>query len=74
MNHGRYLILTSNEKTLIWEISNSIDFIQFPDIPNLDISTIGKSRDASFRLHKDFSILYPTLRKYIESQKEGLTV
>lgn len=74
LNHGRYLILTSNEKTLIWEISNSIDFIQFPDIPNLDISTIGKSRDASFRLHKDFSILYPTLRKYIESQKEGLTV
>ncbi len=74
LNHGRYLILMSKEKTVIWEISNSIDFIQFPDIPNLDISTIGKSRDASFRLHKDFSILYPTLRKYIESQKEGLTV
>lgn len=68
LNHGRYLILIGEQnQKIIWEISNSIDFITFSNQTTIDINTKGNTRDVSFQLHKDDSILYPDLKNYIQS-------
>lgn len=69
LNHDRYLIVIGeNNHKIIWGISNSIDFLNYSNQFNLNINTKGTSKDVSFYLQKDDSILYPDLKNYIRNK------
>jgi hypothetical protein len=38
--HDRYLLIANQDKTLVWSITNSLDYIKF-STQNIDMNTIG---------------------------------
>lgn len=65
--HDRYIIAANKDKIQIWNISNSIDYITFPD-KNIDKNTLGTIRQSVVFTPVSREMLDKDLLNFIENK------
>ncbi len=65
--HDRYLIISNKNEIQIWNISNSIDYIAFPD-KNIDMNSIGTIRQSVVFTPVSKELLDKELLNFLENE------